>query len=101
MEGQLHPRRQPAVRGGYDRYLLFRGRPLDNQTCPTCGARWFAGQHDWSTGKPGNELDLNALVCRRLEGDKAEACINPCKGQPGGVGWEEREKIIEQGLDGL
>ena len=74
---------------------------MNCKTCPTCSARWVDGQHYWATGKTGNELDLNALVCRRLEGHKADACINPCRGQTGGVGWEEREKTLEQALDGL
>jgi hypothetical protein len=55
----------------------------------------------WSTGKPGKDTDLNALVCRRLPPEKAAGCVNPAKGQDGGVGWEERMKILDQGLDGL
>jgi hypothetical protein len=27
--------------------------------------------------------------------------VNPAKGSEGGIGWEERIKILEQGLDGL
>jgi hypothetical protein len=44
---------------------------------------------------------LNALVCRRLPSEKAQQCVNPAKGSEGGIGWEERLKIIDQGLDGL
>jgi hypothetical protein len=72
-----------------------------NRNCLVCGAHWVNGQLYWSTGKPGKEEDLNALVCRRLEGPKFNSCANPCKGQPGGVGWEERLKMVEQALDGL
>ena len=64
---------------------------MDQRKCDICGATWLAGQLYWSgTQKKGDEKDLNALVCRQLEGEKAEKCINPCKGQPGGEGWEER-----------
>ena len=77
------------------------GKKMNCKTCPICSARWFNGKHYWSTGRPGDELDLNALVCRRLTGEKAENCVNPAKGTEGGVGWEERLKMIEQGLDGL
>jgi len=71
------------------------------RTCEVCGAGWLDNQLYWSTGKPGKDADLNALVCRRLTGEKAEKCINTSKGLEGGVGWEERLKIIEQGLDGV
>jgi hypothetical protein len=69
--------------------------------CPVCEARWINDQLYWSTGKTGSDNDLNALVCRSLPSEKAEKCINPCKGQEGGIGWNERLKIIEQGLDGI
>ena len=71
-------------------------------TCPICSATWIDGQLYWSgTKKPGKDKDLNALVCRNLAAGKADGCVNPAKGQDGGVGWEERMKILEQGLDGL
>ena len=65
------------------------------KNCPVCGARWMSGQLYWQTGKPGKEEDLNALVCRQLTPEKAEGCINPCKGQDGGIGWEERALAME------
>jgi hypothetical protein len=74
---------------------------MSNRNCPVCGAHWVDGQLYWATGKPGKDIDLNALVCRRLPAEKAERCVNPAQGQEGGIGWEEREKILEQGLDGL
>jgi len=74
---------------------------MSNRNCPVCGAHWVDGQLYWSTGKPGSDLDLNALVCRRLPTEKAERCVNPAQGKDGGIGWEERAKILEQGLDGL
>jgi hypothetical protein len=33
--------------------------------------------------------------------DKLAKCANPCKGQEGGMGWEERLKAIERGLENL
>ena len=74
---------------------------MSNRNCPVCGAHWFDGQLYWSTGKPGKDEDLAALVCNRLTPEKAARCVNPAKGQEGGVGWEERMKMIERGLDGL
>jgi hypothetical protein len=74
---------------------------MSNRNCPVCGATWISDQLYWATGKPGKDEDLAALVCNRLTAEKAEGCVNPAKGQEGGVGWEERMKIIEQGLDGL
>ena len=61
----------------------------------------MSGQLYWATGKPGQDIDLAALVCNRLAPEKAEGCVNPAKGTEGGVGWEERMKIIQQGLDGI
>jgi len=74
---------------------------VSNRNCVVCGASWINDQLFWRTGKPGKDEDLNALVCRQLEGPKFNSCANPCKGQPGGMGWEERLKMMEQGLDGL
>jgi hypothetical protein len=75
---------------------------MSNRNCPVCGATWIDSQLYWSgTGKPGKDLDLAALVCNRLPAEKIEGCVNPKKGCEGGIGWEEREKILEQGLDGL
>jgi hypothetical protein len=74
---------------------------MSNRNCPVCGAHWVNDQLYWSTGKTGKDEDLNALVCRRLPSDKSLKCINPRKGSEGGIGWEERSKIIEHGLDGL
>lgn len=71
------------------------------RTCEVCGAKWINNQLYWATGKPGKDIDLNALVCRYLTGEKAEKCANTLKGAEGGVGWEDRLKMIEQGLDGL
>jgi hypothetical protein len=72
---------------------------MSNRNCPVCGAHWVNDQLYWSTGKPGKDADLNALVCRRLTAEKAEGCVNPCKGQDGGIGWEERLKMTEAALN--
>ena len=75
---------------------------MNCKQCPVCGASWVNDQLYWSgTNKPGKNEDLNALVCRRLPPEKQANCINPAKGTEGGIGWEERMKIIEQGLDGI
>ena len=74
---------------------------MSNRNCVVCGASWINGQLYWSTGKPGKDEDLNALVCRSLQGAKANSCINPAKGSEGGIGWEERLKMVEHALDGL
>ncbi len=71
---------------------------MDLRTCEICGAKWIGSQLYWATGKPGKDIDLNALVCRRLPAEKAERCVNPCKGQDGGVGWEERMAMTEAAL---
>jgi len=68
---------------------------LERKECLKCGAIWINNEHYWSgTGKKGNELDLAGLVCNN-HGD--ETCINPCKGQDGGVTWEKR--LTELGED--
>jgi len=67
---------------------------LERKECPKCGATWLNGEHYWSgTGKKGNEMDLAGLVCNRV-GD--ETCINPCKGQDGGVTWADRLQELEK-----
>lgn len=61
---------------------------LERKECKKCGAVWINGQHYWSgTGKKGNELDLAGLVCNKLGNDD---CINPCRGQDGGITWAKR-----------
>jgi len=69
--------------------------------CLVCGAKWLNDQLYWSTGKQGRNIDLAALVCNKLPKDKYEKCANPCKGQEGGMGWEERLKAIEKWLENL
>jgi len=71
---------------------------MSNRNCPVCGATWISDQLYWSTGKPGKDEDLNALVCRRLPTVKAERCVNPSRGKEGGVGWEERLAMVEASL---
>jgi len=71
---------------------------VSNRNCPVCGASWINNQLFWKTGKPGKDEDLNALVCRRLEGAKFNSCANPMKGAEGGIGWEERLKMIDAAL---
>jgi hypothetical protein len=71
---------------------------MSNRNCPICGAHWINGQLYWATGKTGKDIDLNALVCRRLPPEKAEGCVNPLKGSEGGTGWEERLKMTDAAL---
>ncbi len=67
---------------------------LSRKECPKCGALWINGQHYWSgTGNKGNELDLAGLVCNKLGDD---TCINPCRGQDGGVTWKKRFTELEE-----
>jgi hypothetical protein len=74
---------------------------MECRECQVCWAKWINNQLYWATGKPGENSDLNALVCRQLPTEKFEKCINPSKGEEGGIGWAERSQILEQGLDGL
>ena len=78
---------------------------MESKNCPVCDAHWLEGQLYWATGKPGNDLDLNALVCRNLCSEKFEKCINPLKGEEGGIGWAERfnfiEKELARAMDGI
>ena len=74
---------------------------MSNRNCAVCGASWIGEQLFWRNGKPGKDEDLNALVCRRLEGAKFDSCANPCKGAEGGIGLEERLKMVNHALDGL
>jgi hypothetical protein len=69
---------------------------MNCKICPICSATWIDGQLYWSgTKKPGKDIDLNALVCRWLPPEKATNCVNPSQGCDGGVGWEERLKMVE------
>lgn len=68
------------------------------KVCPKCGARWVYEnehyQHYWSTGKVGNEVDLNSLVCTPYGDD---TCINPMRGtDKKGQTWEERMGFFQQ-----
>jgi hypothetical protein len=67
---------------------------LSRSECPKCGAVWINGQHIWSgTGNQthNSEADLASLVCNSF-GD--ETCINPEKGDEGGVTWEKRLNLL-------
>jgi hypothetical protein len=70
---------------------------METRQCETCGARWMGGQHYWTTGKPGNELDLAGLVCNRLPSDKP--CANPLRGMEGGQTWESRMREVDKALE--
>jgi len=64
---------------------------LERKECTKCGACWLNGQHYWSTGAKGNELNLAGLVCNKADSPE---CINPRKGEDGGDTWEKREMFI-------
>ena len=66
---------------------------IERKECPKCGATWINGQHRWSTGAMGSELDLAGLVCNTLAN---EQCINPIRGIEGGDTWEERFSFIDK-----
>jgi hypothetical protein len=70
---------------------------METRQCETCGARWMGGQHYWTTGKPGNELDLAGLVCNNLQPEKP--CANPSRGQEGGQTWESRMREVNKALE--
>ncbi len=66
---------------------------LSRKECPKCGAVWINQKHIWrGTANEGSELNLAGLVCNKY-GD--QTCINPKKGEEGGVTWEERLKTLE------
>ena len=70
--------------------------------CPACDATWINGQLYWATGTQGRDIDLAGLVCNMLETvnpDKAQKCINQCKGNEGGDTWENRLKQTTEDLD--
>ena len=67
---------------------------LSRKECPKCGAVWINGEHRWSgTGNRGSELDLAGLVCNNLGDD---TCINPLRGQEGGITWKKRLEELEK-----
>lgn len=66
------------------------------QVCSTCEAKVINGQHFWSTGNPGNFLDLAGLVCNSLCGDRH--CINPCRGMTGGETWAGRRANLDAAM---
>lgn len=69
---------------------------LTRTECPKCGAVWINGMHVWrGTGNmsDSSELDLAGLVCNETGDD---SCINPKKGQTGGMTWADRMKALEK-----
>ncbi len=98
LERQFSRSKRFILRGRNQSSLLRRFRLMDNRQCSVCGAKWIGSQLYWSTGRQGKDADLNALVCRRLDGVKKENCANPAKGQDGGIGWEERAAMTEAAL---
>ena len=67
---------------------------INRVQCPHCEAVWINGQHYWSTGAIGNEVDLAGLVCNTTHGG-AEKCINPQIGTESGDSWEKRMNYIK------
>ena len=65
----------------------FSDLKLERRECEKCGAVWINGQHTWSTGAKGSELDLAGLICNKLGNHQ---CINPKKGFDGGDTWAKR-----------
>ena len=75
----------------------FSDFKLERKECEKeCGATWINGQHVWrGTGgsSESSELDLAGLVCNKLGNHQ---CINPKKGQEGGIRpWEYRMGFID------
>jgi hypothetical protein len=68
----------------------------DVTVCPTCSAKFIDSQHFWSTGKPGNPLDLAGLVCNPYS--RGRTCINPEMGKKGGQTWEQRRGNLDAAL---
>jgi hypothetical protein len=68
---------------------------INRVECPHCQAVWINGQHYWSTGATGNEIDLAGLVCNTPHGS-AEKCINPQIGAEGGDTWAARMKYFKE-----
>ena len=67
---------------------------MKTKTCKKCGATWIDGQHFWTgTNKPGNEDDLEGLVCNKFGNDD---CINPKRGSESGTTWGKRLKELEE-----
>ena len=94
---------------GLDRNRRLVDQPLNGHrpslTAARTGLRVQSAQSPEKRGKPGNDLDLNALVCRNLCSEKFEKCINSLKGEEGGIGWAERfnfiEKELARAMDGI
>jgi len=81
---------------------MAEGTKMEVKQCPACGAKWINGQLFWATGKPGRDIDLSGLVCNMLERvnpEKAQTCINQCKGNEGGETWKGRLEKIKEDLD--
>ncbi len=68
---------------------------MECKKCTKCGAEWMEGLHYWNTGARGSELDLAGLVCNNLKEGETSECINPKRGEEGGVTWEYRRGVID------